>query len=68
MVGPQLSVELYASTWNKLLNNLKTANNVNCFKYDIKQERIQRGFTTGQPVCDLKFLSQINKKTKSFLK
>ena len=25
-----------SSTWNKLLNNLKTATNVNCFNHDIK--------------------------------
>ena len=29
-----------------------------------KQGRIQRGFGTGQPVWDPKFLSQINKKLK----
>ena len=39
-------------------------------KFDTKldlvssQGRIQKGFATGQPVWDLKFLSQINKKLK----
>ena len=30
------------STWNKLLNNLKTATSVNCFNHDIKKDFLKK--------------------------
>ena len=35
-LGMQILSYIGPSTWNKLPNNLRTANNVNCFKHSIK--------------------------------
>ena len=41
-LGMQSLSYIGPSTWNKLPNNLKTTNNVNCFKHNIKKYSLKK--------------------------
>ena len=42
MLGMQSLSSIGPSTWYKLPNNLKTTNNVNCFKHNIKKYSLKK--------------------------